>query len=259
MSDFYISSRRWSASSKASSIKANVSTKWLDSLSLSNWFSSSEFKGSTGRRVDFDTEMLVSVGLVCKRSDESVFVWDGATAGAKGRLMTTEGGWRWRDDLTLVDERGDGGRMGCGMKRGEAANWDDIVFVDNVAESSTCLAFTLDPPSRFFPSRWLWLAEETDGVAMRFDAGKSLPMLAGAVRLRSREGAVMTLRFDDESLVTSLLVGATEFDCNGCGGEVGFVLKRLKRERNGLDEIWMNRSMIGYLLESTGSSSICWW
>ena len=46
-------------------------------------------------------------------------------------------------------------------------------------------------------------------------------MLAGAVRLRSSKGAVITLRVDD-SLVTPLLVGA---------GEVAFVLKRLKRER----------------------------
>lgn len=42
--------------------------------------------------------------------------------------------------------------MGCGMKRGEAANWVGTVFVDDAAESSTCLAFALDPRSCFFSS-----------------------------------------------------------------------------------------------------------
>lgn len=53
-------------------------------------------------------------------------------------------------------------------------------------------------------------------------------MLAGAVRFRSREGAVITLRVDDESLVTPLLVGAAGVDG---GDEDGFDLKRLKREK----------------------------
>ena len=214
--------------------------KLLDSLSLSSWFSSSRLSDSTGS-IDFDDEILFSVALDWGCSVDSVLFWEGATTDAKGRLMTTEGGWRCRCDLLLVDERGEGGRIGSGTKRGEAANWDGTVFVDNAEESATCFAFVADSRCCHFSFEWLWLDEATegdrsaesfDGAELRFDGGESLAMLVGAVRLRSWDGEVITLRIDDEVLIAPLRIGAVEVDW---GGEIDFVLKRLRNERR-LDE-----------------------
>jgi hypothetical protein len=230
----HISSRRWSASSKASSINANVSTTSVVSLSLSNWFSSSSFRilavwrSTVGLGEGAAALFPVVFDETC--SLRFVDVWEGTITEAKDRLIATDGGCRRRDVL-VEDVDGccrEGGTIGCGVKRGRVeegnTDWCETVGFDEEFSRWTPLAVN---SSACF-SRCLSRIDDVDNeVETRFGSGTSFVIVSGAVRLRSLGDDLVTLPVSDELI---LLVVVIEEQTTDRGGEIGCFWKRLKTD-----------------------------